>query len=72
MSAPTVSSGNKHAGTSDTPVEVQGISDAAEVTAGRYRTCAVLPTGHVECWGENGFGQLGHRKQPATRIPPLK
>jgi len=45
--------------TSDIPVEVQGISNATEVTVGGVHTCALLSTGHVDCWGENGYGELG-------------
>ncbi len=48
----------------DSPVEVQGITDAAAVSAGGEAaddpyTCALLSTGHVECWGANKEGQLG-------------
>ena len=41
---------------SDTPVEVQGISDAMQVSAGGRSTCAVLSTGHIDCWGETKKG----------------
>jgi len=41
------------------PVEVQGITDAIQVTAGRLHTCALLATGHVYCWGSDYYGQLG-------------
>lgn len=45
---------------SDLPVEVQGINDATQVTVGGVHTCALLSTGHVECWGENSYGELGN------------
>ena len=46
---------------SDTPVEVQEISDATEVTAAEERnTCALVASGHIECWGNDEFGQLGN------------
>jgi alpha-tubulin suppressor-like RCC1 family protein len=44
---------------SATPVEVSGVTDATQVTAGGAFTCAVLSTGHVECWGVNEYGELG-------------
>jgi alpha-tubulin suppressor-like RCC1 family protein len=47
---------------SDTPVKVRGISNATEVTAGSGYTCALLSSGHVDCWGENEYGELGNGK----------
>ncbi len=44
---------------STTPVEVEGVTDATEVAAGAYHSCAVLTTGHVDCWGSDGVGELG-------------
>ena len=38
------------------PVEVAGATDPTQVSAGGDGACALLPTGHVECWGENLFG----------------
>jgi len=29
------------------------------LTAGRAHVCALLDTGDVRCWGDNGQGQLG-------------
>jgi alpha-tubulin suppressor-like RCC1 family protein len=46
---------------SDTPVEVQGISNATAVAAAdEGDTCALLASGHLECWGRNEWGQLGN------------
>jgi Regulator of chromosome condensation (RCC1) repeat len=47
-------------GSSATPVEVKGITNATQVTAEAEETCALLSTGHVECWGRNDSGQLGN------------
>ena len=49
---------------SDTPVEVQGISNATQVATGSdligHDACAVLSTGHVDCWGADWNDQLGN------------
>ena len=44
---------------SATPVEVSGISTATAVAAGSVHTCARLSDGTMQCWGSNGYGQLG-------------
>jgi alpha-tubulin suppressor-like RCC1 family protein len=43
----------------DVPVEVLNIADAKEVTVGFAHACALLTTGHVECWGFDEAGTLG-------------
>ncbi|MBK8696699.1 MAG: hypothetical protein IPN17_31670 [Deltaproteobacteria bacterium] len=40
-------------------VEVPGIDDAVELSAGAAFTCALRRTGHVVCWGDNTYGQRG-------------
>ena len=44
--------------TSTAPVAV-GAGFATAVTAGDLHDCALLTDGHVECWGQDGAGQLG-------------
>jgi alpha-tubulin suppressor-like RCC1 family protein len=48
-----------------TPVEVQNIDDATEVSAGSGRTCALLSTGHVDCWGGNNLEESGKSATPS-------
>jgi alpha-tubulin suppressor-like RCC1 family protein len=42
-----------------TPVVVSGINDATQLAGDALGACAVLATGRVECWGDNGEGELG-------------
>jgi alpha-tubulin suppressor-like RCC1 family protein len=57
---------------SNTPVDVSGITHATQVTAGGIHACAVLSTGHVECWGENRYGQLGNGTRTQYSDTPVK
>lgn len=43
-----------------TPVQVTGITDAQEVSAGYYHSCAVRSNGTIACWGGGDDGQLGN------------
>jgi len=44
---------------STTPVVVNGITDAVQVSAGRDHSCAVLASGQIRCWGSDSEGELG-------------
>jgi alpha-tubulin suppressor-like RCC1 family protein len=39
-----------------TPTEVAGIQDAVQLTVGRGRSCALLASGRVRCWGQSAGG----------------
>ncbi len=55
---------------SPTPVPVQNLSrGVTDIAAGFAHTCAVLETGRVKCWGENGFGQLGNGSTQSSSVP---
>ncbi len=41
------------------PTPVSGINTALTVSAGSQHTCALLAGGALNCWGDNGDGQLG-------------
>jgi alpha-tubulin suppressor-like RCC1 family protein len=43
----------------DGPVEVLGVTDAVDISAGSTHTCALLRDSRVVCWGGNKYGQLG-------------
>jgi len=54
---------------SNVPVDVVGISDAISISVGGYHSCAVLSSGAVKCWGDNGYGQLGDGSNTDSNVP---
>lgn len=50
--------GGDSAAASATPVEVTGIADAIQITAGVATTCALLADHTIRCWGDDDFGQI--------------
>jgi len=53
----------------DTPVEVSDVAAATQVSTGNRFACALLPTGHAECWGHNLFGDLGDNSTTNSDTP---
>jgi alpha-tubulin suppressor-like RCC1 family protein len=57
---------------SSLPVEVSGLTDAANVSAGANFTCALLMGGQVSCWGDNAAGELGAASAGSESLVPVK
>ncbi|MGC9974865.1 MAG: hypothetical protein ABSC36_05705, partial [Gaiellaceae bacterium] len=51
------------------PVEVSGITSATELSAGGAHTCALFSRGTIECWGNDGWGQLGDGARTNSSTP---
>ena len=63
--------GNGTTTSSDVPVAVIGISNAKAVAndSDGESSCAVLSTGHLKCWGYNGYGELGNGTTTTFSVP---
>lgn len=54
------------------PVDVTGIADAVDVSAGRAHACIAHKTGKVSCWGFNNDGQLGNGQTGSSSPTPVE
>lgn len=52
-----------------TPVAVQGLTNAAALSAGYNHACALLSDGTMRCWGDNTSGQLGNASITGSATP---
>jgi len=55
--------------TSDVPVSVRKITNATQAVGGNLGFCALLSTSHVDCWGNNGSGELGNGTFTSSDVP---
>ncbi len=52
---------------SSTPVDVSALtSGVAAISSGQYAASALMVSGGVKCWGDNGQGQLGDGSRTST------
>jgi alpha-tubulin suppressor-like RCC1 family protein len=64
--------GNGSTTSSDVPVAAKGITTATAVVGAADASgsfCARLSTGHVDCWGYNGYGELGNGNTTTFTLP---
>jgi uncharacterized repeat protein (TIGR02543 family) len=54
---------------STSPVSVTGISTATDVSQGGFNTCSALVGGTVDCWGQNGSGEIGDGNTTESAVP---
>src|ERR1700677_66028 len=52
--------GDGGATSSDAPVALSPLSEAAAISAGGFHSLAMLDNGTVRAWGYNGYGELGN------------
>lgn len=51
-------------------MNVNGLTDAVEIAAGRRHTWARRGGGTVVCWGNGTFGQIGNGLTPINQLAP--
>jgi len=64
-------------GSSQTPVAVKGLGgtgslgNVASLYAGADHACALLPSGAIECWGDDVYGELGNGETGSSALVPV-
>ena len=62
--------GNSATTNSSVPVAVSGLSSGVvAIAAGLEHTCALTTAGGVQCWGRNGYGQVGNNSTTNSPVP---
>jgi alpha-tubulin suppressor-like RCC1 family protein len=62
--------GNNTTIDSSVPVDVVGLASGVVSVSGGYdHSCAILTTGAIKCWGNNGFGALGNGNAVNSPVP---
>jgi alpha-tubulin suppressor-like RCC1 family protein len=57
---------------STAPLEVAGVHGVSSVSVGANFACALTVGGEVDCWGDNGKGQLGGGSLDPTSPTPIQ
>jgi alpha-tubulin suppressor-like RCC1 family protein len=52
------------------PGPVAGVTGAKAITAGNKVSCALMPNGSVQCWGDNALGQGGSGNVVSPQLTP--
>lgn len=54
---------------SPAPLTVPGLRGVTAIAAAHNDACALTRDNHVECWGDNSFGQLGDGTAQPSSVP---
>jgi alpha-tubulin suppressor-like RCC1 family protein len=55
-----------------TPAPVVGLAGVTVLSTGTDSACALTDAGAVQCWGDNGFGQLGIGSDASSSFVPVQ